>query len=119
MTQIIKCYNENDNLVTFAEVETSFDIIKFYNIKNKTFTKFIKTKYKKRVETLETAILFSEECELMDFVLDGEHFCRVKKMTCNTLIPPPIISKFSILNDSFFENYTIRQELIKDWLKKI
>lgn len=123
MAQSIKCYDNQDKLTTYAEVDANYDIFKYYSLTNRRLVRFYKNLYlenKKRIiEDNKSIIEFDEDCELLFFVLDGESFCRVKKTNCTTLAQPKILSKLSIVDDCYYENFTIKPELIKDWLKKL
>lgn len=123
MEQSVKCYDKNDKLTTYAEVDKNYGILKYYNLNNRRFVRFYKNLYienKKRIiEDNSSTIEFDEDCELMLMVLDGESFCRVKKLNCTTIVPPRILSKISIVDDCYCENFTIKPELIQDWLKKL
>ena len=127
MNQVIKSYDKNNKLVIYAEIDNNMELSKLYKLSGRKFYKFSKdvftedkkTPKKKLTEINKVIINYADDCELLHFHLDGESFCRVKKTDCTSLISPKVISKVSLINDLYYENFTIKPELVSEWLKKL
>lgn len=119
----IKCYDIKDNLQTFAEIDSNLEVASYYNLSNNIFTRFFKPSYdddgKVFTENNKTKIEFEGECEMINLVFDGVSICRIKKHGYTQLTPPPIKSRIDMVDENYIESFTIKPELIQEWLKKI
>lgn len=123
MSETIRCYNKEGNLETMAEINSDNSIKCFYNLSDKVFTRIVERNYlekgKKYSENNKSVIILEGEYELMEFCLDGEQICRLRKKGQTTLSEVKIKSRMNLVNDSIYENFTIKPELVNDWLKKL
>lgn len=123
MGETIRCYNQEDKLETMAEFNSDHSLKSYYNISDRVFTRLNELSYlekgKKYSENSKSVIILEEDYELMEFCLDGEQICRLKKKGETTLSGVKIKSRMNLVNDSIYENFTIKPELVNDWLKKL
>lgn len=123
MSETIRCYNKEGNLETMAEINSDNSIKCFYNLSDRVFTRIIEQSYlekgKKYSENNKSVIILEEDYELMEFYLDGEQICRLRKKGQTTLSDVKIKSRMNLVNDFIYENFTIKPELVNDWLKKL
>lgn len=116
-------YNKNDELETYIETNSSEELIGYYNLLNKVLTKVnVSTKKEKNKiikEEKKAKIVFAEDCVLNHMFLEGSSRIVVYKKNSNKLESPAIESKIYSLNNSLIKEYTIDNNLLQSWLKKL
>lgn len=116
-------YNKNNELITFVDLDDNSKLKNFYNLSDNFFTRYniytFKEK-KKLKETIQKAkIKYLEDAVLFHVFFDGESSCRVVKKNSYSFEAPKSESKIYSFDDDNIEVYTINQNLMDNWLKKL
>ncbi len=111
-------YDKDGDLTSYAEIDKNDNsVVNQYFVKGKELTKSNIFTYGKKKEKTDTKILYDEECALFFINLDGESFCRVTKKKSHSISPPNEISRISISDEKKAELFTIKKNLVEDWIK--
>lgn len=111
-------YDKESELISYVEIDKDDNkIINQYFTKGKELTKSNIFTYGKKKEQTNTKIIFDEDCSLFFLNLDGESFCKAIKKNSNSMVPPSEISRISIIDNKKSDFFTIKKNLIEDWLK--
>lgn len=111
-------YDKESELISYVEIDKGNNkIVNQYFAKGKELTKSNIFTYGKKKEQTNTKITFNEDCSLFFLNLDGESFCRATKRNSSSISPPSEISRISIIDNKKSDFFTIKKNLIEDWLK--
>lgn len=111
-------YDKDDELTSYAELnKKSSEVVNQYFLKDRELTKSNTFMYGKSKETTKTKILFSEDCSLFYLNLDGESICRAVRKNSNSIAPPDEVSRVSLIDEKRLDSFSIKKNLIADWLK--
>lgn len=111
-------YDQNNDLTSFVEFsKKNKEVINQYFLKNRELTKINTFTYRKLKETTKTKVIFSEDCSLFYLNLDGESVCRAVRRNSHSIAPPNEISRISLIDEKRLDSFSIKKNLISDWLK--
>jgi hypothetical protein len=116
-------YNKQNELVTYVDFNIEGELISFYNLSDNILTRFnfySSIEKNKTYEDIQKAkITFAGDCKIFHMFEDGESYCKVIKKDSYKLESPPVLSRICLTGENQFEGYTINQNLIQEWLKKL
>lgn len=117
-------YNKKNELVTYVDVTYDNKLIGYYHLDGRELTKVNICRYKEKnknfTEIKRSKIMFGEDCVLSHMFMDGDSRVVAKKKNSAKLIDPPsVISRVHSYDDQIYEGYTVKDDLVDSWLKKL
>lgn len=116
-------YNKRDELITYVDLDDSGCLTSYYHIDHNRLIRFTIDKFveknKNFTDINKAVIVFDEPCKLFHTFLDGESCCRAIKRDSRRIEPATVLSRICTHNDHSVEGYTIKPDLLQEWLKRV
>ena len=122
----IETYDKNNNLVGYIEFKDNRELKCSYQVNGNILRKRYYRKFNEEnqffEDTISGVIDFENNIRLKHFFLDGETLIRAIEIGTakSNQLSPNIKSRIDILNDdNSIECFTIKSDLINEWLNKL
>lgn len=117
-------YNKQDELITYAEIDSNGSLANYYNVDDNKLTKVNVNKYKEKnknyTDIIKTITTFEEKCMLFHMFFDkDDSYCKAIRTSSNRIEYPKVISTIHSYNKDFIESFTVKPSLIENWSKKL
>jgi hypothetical protein len=117
-------YNKQDELITYAELDSNGSLANYYNINDNILTKLNINRYKEKnklyTDIVKTKTEFDGDCMLFHMFFDkDDSYCKVVKKGSKRIEYPNVISTVHSYNNDFIESFTINPSFLQDWAKKM
>lgn len=116
-------YDKSDSLITYIDFNIQDEIVNYYNVNDNELTKINNFSYKEKSKLYKqqqkTKILFAEDISLNHMNFYGESRVVATKKNSNKFIDSPDAVANIHLNNNFVESFSIKANLLEDWMDKL
>lgn len=117
-------YNKNNELTTYVDLNKEGQLTGYFHLEGRMLTKMNVLRYKEKnklhQEVSKARITYDEDCKLFHMFFDiDESYCQVVKKNSNRLEIPNAVSKIHVYDNENSKAFTVKKDLISQWLKKI
>lgn len=117
-------YNKEGQLMTYVDLNEKGDATNYLSLSGNVLTRFhissVKEKNKIYTDIDKTKIVYDEDCKLFHMFFDADDsYCRAVKKSSNRIEPPNIVSITHLHNEDNIESFTVKPNLVQDWVKKL